>query len=225
MIRPGSMTDTSTKSDAELARTARAGSPDAFDELIHRHHHGVFGFLVSLTRHRQDAEDLTQQTFVRAWRKIRHYDPARPLRPWLLTIARRESIAALRRKRPIPNPNPVDNHQDPWQAAPDDEPARRLWALAARHLSDDARAALWLHYHDELQLDQVADILGKRTGAVKTMLHRARRTLAEAAANSSEIPPPVPPPPLPGQRKPPPPSAAEIAGPPPLPDQLTTIAS
>ncbi len=223
--------DPAIRSDAELARDARAGSADAFDELIHRHHQGVFGFLVSLTRHRQDAEDLTQQTFLRAWRKIRHYDPARPLRPWLLTIARHESIAALRRKRPLPTTDPTTDPHDPWQAAADNQPARRLWALAALHLPPDARAALWLHYHDELPLDQVALILGKRTGAVKTMLHRARRTLAEAAANPPPGPPPNPlvqpafvpgPPPLPQQRKAPPRLVHE---PPPLPGQLTSTAS
>jgi len=219
MIPSGSNRVQGALDDSQLARQARAGSIDAFDQLVHRHHEGVFGFLVSLTRHRQDAEDLTQETFLRAWRYIRRYDPARPLRPWLLTIARRQSIAALRKKKPIPNPDPFTEQHDPWQAAPDDSASRRLWALASKHLSPEARAALWLHYREELPLDQVARVLGKRTGAVKTMLHRARRTLADAAAQPPDTPPPLlsaSPPSIPDFPEP---------APPPIPNQLTTTVS
>jgi RNA polymerase sigma-70 factor (ECF subfamily) len=161
----------------------------------------VFGFLLALTRHRQDAEDLTQQAFIRGWRKIHRLDPARPVLPWLLTIARRESIVALRRRRPPLTGWPA---ADPWAAAAGDPPARRLWELAARTLPRDACAALWLHYREELPLDDVGRILGKRTGAVKTMLHRARTRLAQAA--TQVVPPPPPPPPLPaaGRHLPPP---------------------
>lgn len=198
--------------EAELARAARAGSAAAFDQLVRLHHGRVFGFLLSLTRQRQDAEDLTQQTFLRAWRKIRRFDPARPLLPWLLTIARRESIAMLRRKRP---PLPAEAFApDPWTAAAGDPPARRLWELAARTLPRDACAALWLHYREELPLSEVAKVLGKRTGAVKTMLHRARTTLAAAAGRPE--PPPPPPPPLPVTRS---------LKPPPLPNHLAAHAT
>lgn len=160
--------------DATLARLARDGSSAAFGELVHRHHGRVFGFLLALTKHRQDAEDLTQETFVRAWKKIHRYDPSLPWLPWLLTMGRRLSIAALRRKRPVPEPvveeSPPPNHH-----------ALRLWELARQQLAPIAYSALWLHYREELPLKQVAEILGKREGAVKVLLHRARKTLADCA--------------------------------------------
>jgi RNA polymerase sigma-70 factor (ECF subfamily) len=144
--------------------------------LVHRYHARVFAFLLTLTRHRQDAEDLTQETFLRAWNKIHHYDPAMPLLPWLFTLARRLSIAALRRSRPLP---------EDWSYPADPEPpvqAAWLWEVARHRLSPEAYSALWLHYREELPLKEVAGVLGKREGAVKVLLHRARKNLAEAVS-------------------------------------------
>ena len=166
------MNPSETPDDATLARKAQGGSSSAFGMLVHRHHKRVFGFLLALTRHRQDAEDLTQETFLRAWDKLHRYDPSLPIIPWLLTIARRQSIAALRRSRPLP----VDV-MPPGETEPNSR-ALRLWELAKSKLPPDSYSALWLHYREELPLKEVAAILGKREGAVKVMLHRARKSLA-----------------------------------------------
>lgn len=166
--------------DATLARLAKGGSTDAFGLLVRRHHPQVFAFLLALTRHRQDAEDLTQETFVRAWNKIHRYDPGLPLRPWLFTIARRLSISAMRRARPvagIPEPSsPEHSNRALW-----------LWEMAKNHLTPDAYGALWLHYREELPLKEIATVLGKREGAVKVMLHRARKSLAEKIHGSRSV--------------------------------------
>ncbi len=162
----------SSAADSQLALQAREGSAAAFDELVHRYHGRVFAFLVSLTRHRQDAEDLTQESFLRAWDKIHRYDPDLPFLPWLLTIARRQSIAALRKSRPLPDELPFP------AASPPVEPRFQIWDIAKRQLSPDAYSALWLHYREELPLKDVAAVLGKREGAVKVLLHRARKSLA-----------------------------------------------
>lgn len=173
--------------DPLLARQARDGSADAFGELVHRYHTRVFAFLLTLTRHRQDAEDLTQETFLRAWEKFHRYDPAQPLLPWLFTLARRQSIRALRRKRPPLPPEAVE----PSQPAPTDR-ALWLWDQAKARLTPASYSALWLHYHEELPLKQVAKILGKREGAIKVTLHRARQTLVTVARTSKPVPPPLP---------------------------------
>ncbi len=168
--------------DSLLARQAREGSSAAFGTLVHRHHGRVYGFLLTLTRHRQDAEDLTQETFLRAWNKFHLFDPAMPLLPWLFTIARRQSIAALRKSRPLPADLPFPGEPEPacgslW-----------LWDVAKRDLSADAYSALWLHYREELPLKDVAVILGKREGAVKVILHRARKSLAETLRGQPSSP-------------------------------------
>jgi RNA polymerase sigma-70 factor, ECF subfamily len=171
--------------DSDLARQAQGGSAAAFGALVRRHHARVFAFLLALTRHRQDAEDLTQETFLRAWDKIHRYQPDQPLLPWLLTLARRQSISALRRKRP---PLPAEAVSPP-ESAPPSSPALRLWEIAESTLTPAAYSALWLHYREEFPLKQVASILGKREGAVKVMLHRARQTLADHASRQTAPPP------------------------------------
>lgn len=170
--------------DPLLARQAKEGSSAAFGTLVHRYHTRVYTFLLTLTRHRQDAEDLTQETFLRAWNKFHHFDPALPLLPWLFTIARRQSIAALRKSRPLPPDLPFPSEAEPAS------PALWLWETAKRELGPDAYSALWLHYREELPLKEVAGVLGKREGAVKVMLHRARKSLADALRRKS--PPPLP---------------------------------
>ena len=140
---------------------------------MRRYHVRVFAFLLALTKQRQDAEDLTQETFLRAWDKFHRYDLAQPLLPWLFTLARRQSIAALRRLKPLPPELPEISAAEPTHAA------LRLWELARRELAPETYSALWLHYREELPLKEVAAILGKREGAVKVLLHRARKSLAE----------------------------------------------
>lgn len=175
------MTDHSRATEQALARRARGGSVAAFGEIVGLHHAAVFAFLLALTRHRQDAEDLTQETFVRAWAKFSHYDAAQPMIPWLCTIARRLSIAAMRRCRPVP----AEAVAPPDEAPPDR--ALLLWETAKSMLTPDAYAALWLHYHEELPIQQIAKIMGKRQGTVKVTLHRARKTLAESLRGTSSV--------------------------------------
>ena len=168
--------------DPLLARQARQGSSAAFGTLVHRYHGRVYAFLLTLTRHRQDAEDLTQETFLRAWTKLHLYDPALPLLPWLFTIARRQSIAALRKSRPPPTDLPLPG--EPEAACS----SLWLWEVAKRELSPAAYSALWLHYREELPLKDVAGVLGKREGAVKVILHRARKSLAESLRGPTSSP-------------------------------------
>lgn len=173
--------------DPLLAKQAREGSSAAFGTLVYRYHGRVFAFLLTLTRHRQDAEDLTQETFVRAWKKLHRYDPSQPLLPWLFTLARRQSIAALRRSRPLP----IDLPQP--ESPSENDTALWLWELAKRELAPDAYSALWLHYREDLPVRNVAKILGKREGAVKVLLHRARKALAEAMkSRPPELPRSIP---------------------------------
>jgi RNA polymerase sigma-70 factor, ECF subfamily len=167
----------SDSDDIALVEQARQGSAAAFGKLVNRYHGRVFGFLLTLTRHRQDAEDLTQDTFLRAWRKFHRFDSSLPLLPWLFTLARRQSIAAMRKVRRLPA-------ELPFPEEPESAPSVSwIWESARRELSADAYSAVWLHYAEEMSVRQVAVILGKREGTVKVLLHRARKSLAESLRN------------------------------------------
>jgi len=175
------------KSDADLARAAQAGSREAFGELTLRHYPAVHAFLLSLLANRTDAEDLTQDTFLRALTKLHHFDPGQPFRPWVFTLARRLAITRWRRHKPtstlddsIPHP-----HAPTPQSAHD---AAALWSLAREHLKPNEFAALWLFYREDLPVKDIARVLKKSEANAKVILHRARTTLREHLSPESWLP-------------------------------------
>lgn len=168
-------------SDEELARAAHEGSPEAFSVLVERHHLKVFHFLHQITRDREEAEDLAQETFVRAFRKLGSYREQRGRFPsWLFTIARRLAIKAWRKRPPLQPLEPSITRQlVAGDAAPGD--ARDfswVWQQARRALPADSFMVLWLFYQQELPLEEAALALGRSPGATKVLLHRSRRRLA-----------------------------------------------
>ena len=94
------MADWDSMTDSDLARAAQGGSREAFGQLTLAHYPAVHRFLISLLNNRSDAEDLTQDTFLRALDKISHFKPEKPFRPWIFTIARRLAITQWRRHKP-----------------------------------------------------------------------------------------------------------------------------
>ena len=83
-------------SERNLVRRLRKGDREACRELIRRHHQGVYGYLRRLGAQPSRAEDLTQETYAKAWRRIETLRDAASLRSWLLTIARNEFFQRLR---------------------------------------------------------------------------------------------------------------------------------
>jgi len=176
------------RSDEALARSARAGAPAALETLVARFEPRLMAFFRSRGVGRHAAEDLFQETVLQMWRRLDQYDASRPLAPWLFTIAarlmhkdgarrrrrrQREAVAAARRD------HTNGAHADPSGDAP-------LWRLASRVLNDEAHTALWLRYAEDMQPQHIAAVLGKRPGAVRVLLHRARRRLAEALAEPAQ---------------------------------------
>jgi RNA polymerase sigma factor (sigma-70 family) len=157
-----------------------AGEHTAVVELVDRYQGPVFGLCYRMLGHRQDAEDMAQETFVRALRSLSHWDRQRGFLPWLLAIAgnRCRTFISRRMRRP-PTTVLMD---DPRDAAADDEPARRLaeeLELALGSLRDDYRRAFLLFHERKLSYAEIGSALGCPLGTVKTWVHRARRELIE----------------------------------------------
>ena len=93
--------ETTRVSDRTLAREAQAGSRDAFGELVERHQGPLFHFLQVRTGSAADAEELTQESFLRAWKYLDRYDARYSFSTWLFTVARRLAIGRMRRTRPM----------------------------------------------------------------------------------------------------------------------------
>ena len=173
----------------ELALAARSGERGAFEALVERFEAPLFRFLLVRTGRAADAEDLTQEAFLRAWQKIESYDPRWRFSTWLFTLAKRMAVSRARARRPeAPEATGTDvlahaavDH-DPAVHAADAEERENLWALAERVLGVEQRSALWLRYVEELPMDEIARVLGRPRVSVRVLLFRARSRLARHLA-------------------------------------------
>ena len=121
-------------SDEELVRVTRAGSLDAFEQLVYRYEHRVHAFVAQMCRNAVDAREVTQDTFVKAFQSLEQFDSRRTFAPWLFTIARRKCIDRLRatpRVSEDPLPEAADE-VDPSELAARREDEQRALRLARR---------------------------------------------------------------------------------------------
>jgi RNA polymerase sigma-70 factor (ECF subfamily) len=165
--------------EAALVREAAGGSSRAFEALVRAHSRRVFNFLNQMTRHRQDAEDLTQRTFIKAYHNLGRFDPQRPLINWLLTIARRTALNHFRdtkRWEEIPE-NSESTEASPARQAETREGAENIWTRAREVLSQREFEVLWMRFAEELSTEETARATGLTTANVKVIVFRARQQL------------------------------------------------
>ena len=160
--------------DDELVRRCLRGHPDAMRALVERFETDVYALAARLLNHRHDAEDVTQEVFLRVFRSLRRWDPTRPLRPWVLGIAvnRCRTWIGRRGKRP----ETADYLHD-LPGRPPDAPADELVTAirtAVDDLRDDYREVFVLFHEQGRAYDEIAEAVGRPVGTIKTWLHRAR---------------------------------------------------
>lgn len=165
------------------ARAALAGSRAAFGVLVDRFEEPLFRYLRVRTGNRADAEELVQETFLRAWDRLQSYDPRLPFRSWLFTIAVRAAISRSRRPREFEGADEALEGAEALdartRAVDDRDEERNLWRIAERVLGPEQRGALWLRYAEDLTPEEVARVLGKRVVTTRVLLHRARKRLVD----------------------------------------------
>ena len=164
----------------ELVDRCLAGEQVAMVQFVERFQGQIFGLCYRMLGHRQDAEDMAQESFIRALRSLSHWDRTRELAPWLLAIAgnRCRSLLAVRRRRPQSTPL-ADQFADD---SPADDSARNLGEEVQRALSNvrpEYRQAFVLFHEHELSYQDIAATLNCPLGTVKTWVHRARREIID----------------------------------------------
>ena len=169
--------------DPTLVEALRAGDPLAPGELVERFHGVVFGLCYRMMGHRHDAEDVAQESLVRALRGMAGFDGSKPLRPWILGIAANRCRTALgrRSRRPITSEagnEPVDHRSG--VSDPDDLAGELERALD--RLRPHYRLVFALFHEQGLPYEEISQTIGRPVGTVKTWLHRARTELAEDLA-------------------------------------------
>lgn len=169
--------------ETQLVRRARRDDAAAWEALVRQHQEPVFRLAYLILGDADDAQDVAQEAFVRAYLSLDQFDIARPLRPWLLSIGanlarnRRRSLgrywAALERAF---RANPEPFHPPPERTAAAD--ARRLREAVTR-LRPLAQDVVYLRYFLELSEAETAEALGVPPGTVKSRLHRALAQLRQ----------------------------------------------
>jgi RNA polymerase sigma-70 factor (ECF subfamily) len=184
------------RDDAALVRLATRGELDAFAELVDRHRPVVVRVATRIVGS-EDAEDVSQDAFLRAFHRLEHFRGDAPFRSWLLRIAHNAALDHLARRRPEPvDPQAFDASEQTATRPPAErlELRERIERLESklRGLSAQHRAVLVLRDAEGLSYEEIADITETPLGTVKGRLHRARREFIEMLRANSydwELPP------------------------------------
>ena len=176
--------------DELLIRRAQRGDADAFEQLLLEHQKNVYNLCYRMAGNPDDAMDLSQETFLRAWRCLDQYQFASAFSTWLYRLCSNICIDFLRRRRrqqTAPLTFEDADGEEQTYAVPDAQPlpeeqvelklTRETLAAAMAQLLPEHRAVLQLRVVNEMSYEQIADVLDIQIGTVKSRLSRARNQL------------------------------------------------
>lgn len=161
--------------DRILLQAAQDGDPDAFEALVRRHQAAVYRVALRMLGSEADAQDATQESFVRAWRGLERFRRESAVSTWLYRIVTRRCLDAIAARRPTEALHQIELDAG-VDCADTAEQSERLRAVtrAIAGLPGEQRAALVLREFEGLSYDQLADVLNTSVPAVKGRIHRAR---------------------------------------------------
>lgn len=198
MAKPG--LDLATMSDQDVVLEARAGRQAAYRELVRRYERPIFSLIYRMVRNREQAEDLSQETFVKALNAIESYRPEYKFSSWIFKIANNVSIDHLRRREL----DTLSLDGSPHALTPEaiqasalqlgDRQETALEELEAKELGGEIeraiatlrpeyRSCILLRHVEGRPYEEIATMLDLPLGTVKTYIHRARSELRQALAH------------------------------------------
>ncbi len=180
-----------TQEEAALVAGAKIGDAAAFELLVQRHERKIFSLAQRITRNREDAEDVVQQSFQKAFIHLKNFEGESLFSTWLTRIAINEALMLLRRRRgsrevPMAESNTEDETALPLDipdAGPNPEDSclqreqERILSAAVNELTPGMRKAIELRELGELSTGETAQIMGLSVGAVKARVFHGRRKL------------------------------------------------
>ena len=174
-------------SDTEIISTVLHGNQQAYAQLVERYQNYVFTIVLRYIKSREDAEEVAQDIFIKAYRSLSDFKGASKFSTWLYTITTTTCITFLRKKRlevhSLDNEKvfEVADSQDSGMSANQIEQKSRVNMVnhAIAMLSGDDAELITLFYKGEQTLEEIAQVLGIEANAVKVRLHRARTRLKE----------------------------------------------
>ena len=172
------------QTEAEWLAKAQRGDDEAFSRLVEVYQRPVHNLCYRMLGNTNDAEDAAQETFIRAYKALKRYDPSRKFSTWLLTIASNYCIDQHRRRKlptfsydSMPVPDISDKNPGLDRHLVEGENKEKVMALLDE-LNPKDRSAVILRYWYDYSYDEIAKSLSLSNSAVKSRLHRARRELA-----------------------------------------------
>lgn len=181
------------KTEPELVAEAKSGDGSAFEELVNRYERKIYRLGLRLMGNEQDAEDVLQETFLKAFEHLKDFREDSRFYTWLVRIAVNEGLMKLRKRR-ADKAGPIEDAVDEegqfmprefrdWKPDPEQQLGQKemedVLLSAARALPPSLRAVFFLRDVEELSTEETADALGLTIGAVKARLFRARFQLRE----------------------------------------------
>lgn len=171
-------------SEHELIDAAKAGSADAFADLVRSYRVRLLRFLVTRSASYADAEDALQDTLIAAYRYLHSYDSRWRFSTWLYRIAIRNA-GRIRSQNIVELADLVDEVDDPLQHCIRASETENLWVSARRILNDDVFIATWLRYAEDMSINDISKALDRSDSWTKVNLLRARKALdAEMNGNN-----------------------------------------
>jgi RNA polymerase sigma factor (sigma-70 family) len=165
--------------DADLVRGCMAGQSEAISALVERFQVEVYSLALRMLCHQQDAEDVSQEVFLRVFKSLHRWDQTRPLKPWVLTITanRCRTWISQRPRRPELSDNLAE------LAGKLNEPSSNELGDAIQagleELRPDYREVFVLFHEQGLPYEAIGEATGRPVGTIKTWLHRARLQLLD----------------------------------------------
>ena len=165
------------------------GNQEAFTQLVESYQRPVYNLCYRMLGDPDEAEDASQETFLRVYKNIKHYDAKRPFTTWLLSIAAHHCIDQLRKRRMVVISMDTTPYLDPPDGLPGPEASyylmedqKRVQALI-KTLNPQDRAAVIMYYWYDFSYEEIAQSLSLTPSAVKSRLHRARLGMAQSWSN------------------------------------------
>jgi RNA polymerase sigma-70 factor (ECF subfamily) len=179
--------------EATWVRQARAGDRGAFSSLVESYHAPVYNLAYRMLGNTNEAEDATQEAFIRAYTRLHTYDPNRRFSSWLLAITSHYCIDMLRKRRiqtlPLDELPPMTELAMPRASQPEQVVVRRQDTGAVQALlnvlAPGYRTPVILRYWYDMSYREIAETMGLNEGTVKTRLYRARAKLARHVNRSA----------------------------------------
>jgi RNA polymerase sigma-70 factor (ECF subfamily) len=164
-----------TLSEREILEAVKKGDKDAYGLIVKRYMHSAYYIALGFVHNQQDALDVSQEAFIKAFRKIKMFDTSLPFFPWFFRLMRNLCIDHLKRKRrmseiPLEDTQVLDDERD------DREMKEALWK-GIEELPFDQREIIILRYFRQMSYEEIAELTARPIGTVMSSLHYAKKKL------------------------------------------------